>query len=140
MFGKFGGIVIIALSGAIIAGLILRPTPDLPPSMSLGVPDTAASPAKALEPTVDNQDKKPAVIEPVTDSVDATEEKAESTDDKSVKAEVEKVTEMTAEKAKAEAEKMTTMATDKAKAAAEEVKTEAAEVIDKTKEAVQKSE
>lgn len=134
MFGKFGGIVIIALSGAIIAGLILRPTPDLPPAMSLGVPDTSVSAANTLETTVDNQDKKPAAIEPVTDTIESTESKSESAD----KAEEEPST--------AETEKPTEMTADKAKAAVEKATAEASEVVDKVmtkddaKEGIEKSE
>ena len=133
MFGKFGGIVIIALSGAIIAGLILRPTPDLPPAMSLGVPDTSVSAANTLETTVDNQDKKPAAIEPVTDTIESTESKSESAD----KAE---------EPSAAETEKPTEMTADKAKAAVEKATAEASEVVDKVmtkddaKEGIEKSE
>lgn len=78
MFGKFGGIVIIALSGAIIAGLILRPTPDLPPAMNIGVPENTSALVNTLETTIDNQDKKPAAIEPVTDTVDSIEKKQKS--------------------------------------------------------------
>lgn len=81
MFGKFGGIVIIALSGAIIAGLILRPTPDLPPAMSIGVPNSNPAPVNTLETTADNQDIKPAVIEPVTSTVDSVEKKQENTEE-----------------------------------------------------------
>lgn len=101
MFGKFGGIVIIALTGAIIAGLILRPSPDLPPAMNLGVPDNAAAPVNTLETTDDNQDKKPAVIEPVTDSVDTekkVEDTKEATDTKAAGTETEEPSEATEEK------------------------------------------
>lgn len=126
MFGKFGGIVIIALAGAIIAGLILRPTPDLPPAMNLGVPDNSSTPASTLEPTADNQDKMPAEIKPVTESVDASETKpddAETTD-----AEPKEPTEMTAEKAKAAAEKAVTKASEAVEnAISEETTTEGTE-------------
>lgn len=70
MFGKFGAIAIIALSGAIVAGLILRPTPDLPPALSIGVSEKAA-PANTLEVTDDNKDKKPDEITPVTNAVNS---------------------------------------------------------------------
>lgn len=134
MFGKFGGIVIIALSGAIIAGLILRPTPDLPPAMSLGVPDTSVVPANTLEPTIDNQDKKPASIEPVTDTVGSIEKKSETADtaeEKTSETETEKPIEMTADKAKAAVEKVTAEASK----AVDKVMTE-----DSTKEGIEKSE
>jgi len=37
MFANFFGIVIISASALLIAGLILRPTPDLPATMNLGL-------------------------------------------------------------------------------------------------------
>ena len=132
MFGKFGGIVIIALAGAIIAGLILRPTPDLPPAMNLGVPDSSAIPANTLEPTVDNQDKKPAEIKPVTESVDSAETEPEATDEadetKATEADSKDPVEMTADKAKAAAEKAVTEVSEAVEnATSEETTTEGTE-------------
>lgn len=128
MFGKFGGIVIIALAGAIIAGLILRPTPDLPPAMNLGVPDSPAITANTLEPTVDNQDKKPAEIKPVTESVDSSETKPEDETTETTETKSEEPTEMTADKAKAAAEKAAAVASEAVeKVSGEETKTEGTE-------------
>lgn len=70
MFGKFGGVVIVTLSAAIIAGLILRPSPDeLPAAMSLGV--TPAASSSQLEPVIP-VDETPAT-EAATDTAASTE-------------------------------------------------------------------
>lgn len=45
MFANFFGIVIISASALLIAGLILRPTPDLPATMNLGLVDKIADTA-----------------------------------------------------------------------------------------------
>ena len=42
MFANFFGIVIVSASILMIAGLILRPTPDLPASMNLGIVKTTS--------------------------------------------------------------------------------------------------
>jgi len=42
MFANFFGIVIISASALLIAGLVLRPTPDLPATMNLGLVDKLA--------------------------------------------------------------------------------------------------
>lgn len=74
MFGKFGGIVIIALSIAIIAGLILRSVPEHPPALSLGVPETEATtetkPAAPVETKVEDISEKE-----MTDTATETTEK-----------------------------------------------------------------
>lgn len=92
MFGKFGGVVIVILSAAIIAGLVLRPSPDeLPAAMSLGVTPATTAPASQLEPvtpvveTVSTEtpaetptdstiDDAAAVVQEVTDSAQETTE------------------------------------------------------------------
>ncbi|PWQ99772.1 hypothetical protein [Leucothrix pacifica] len=142
MFGKFGGIVIIALAGAIIAGLILRPTPDLPPAMNLGLPDTSVVPANTLEPTADNQDKKPEEIKPVTETVDASEDKSEAAD----KSEEKQAEATDAEAEKTAVESTVESAVEKVEAAADDVATEATEAVEKmtgekaTTEGTEKSE
>ena len=73
MFGKFGGVVIVILSAAIIAGLVLRPSPDeLPAAMSLGVTPATTAPASQLEP-----------VTPVVETV-STETPAETPTDSTI--------------------------------------------------------
>lgn len=73
MFGKFGGVVIVILSAAIIAGLILRPSPDeLPAAMSLGVTPATSS---QLEPVT------PMDEAAVTEAVTETPTESETTDE-----------------------------------------------------------
>ena len=80
MFGKFGGIVIIALSVVIIAGLVLRTTPEHPAALSLGIEKGAT--VEEAPTTDDTATEAPAVEgekteeaeEVVSDTVEAAEE------------------------------------------------------------------
>ena len=79
MFGKFGGIVIIALSIVIVAGLALRSVPEHPAALSLGITDTKATNQSAEAPSTDAVEATEEVMqktaEKITDTVDTSMEK-----------------------------------------------------------------
>ena len=77
MFGKFGGIVIIALSVVIVAGLILRSVPEHPAALSLGITDNNSPTQK---PTVkDTTATTEATAETVKEGIDETTKAASDT-------------------------------------------------------------
>ena len=74
MFANFFGIVIISASILLIAGLVLRPTPDLPAMMNLGLVDKLGETAPVAAPSS------------VSDTTDATTSSAADSSNSTVTA------------------------------------------------------
>jgi len=104
MFGKFGGIVIIALSIAIVAGLILRSVPEHPAALSLGISDSKVVPEGSTEApapetmptaeaTADAVDKtEQAVSDKLNEAKEAMTDKAEAVKSETMESITETVT------------------------------------------------
>jgi len=102
MFGKFGGIVIIALSITIIAGLVLRTTPEHPPALNLGVTDNKAplevkptAPTEEAKPTTDITVETDGKKDNVTDELEKETVSAELNETKGAMVNKEEETEST---------------------------------------------
>ena len=78
MFGKLGSTLMIALAIAIIAGLILRPTPEYPAAMNLGIVETTTNAA----PDATQELPKEDVVEETEKPEEATTQESTDSEDK----------------------------------------------------------
>ena len=68
MFGNFFGIVIISASALMISALILRPTPDLPAKMNLGIVDKTVNATLQTPSSVVSDSIEPTTADQNTDT------------------------------------------------------------------------
>lgn len=115
MFANFFGIVIISASALLIAGLILRPTPDLPATMNLGMVKTTSDTAQQAA-SVDASNS--AESSATTASSSSSDSENASTDATAVQTQtaVETKTGESSETAKVDSAEIQTVATESTEA------------------------
>ncbi len=130
MFANFFGIVIISASALLIAGLVLRPTPDLPATMNLGLVDklteSTSSAASDNSTTTDTSSSNESEASTSGDSATANSAPVEqaSTDNASSdvdKAKAEEAVSQTATDSVKAIEETAEAVTDKVESSANEV-------------------